>query len=83
MHVVEPRDTDPRIAKMIVEGYRRMPPAEKLARVFDLTRAVRELSAARIKREHPVLDAREVQVRVAELCYGKELVRRALGRAAR
>ena len=80
---MEPRDTHPRIVEMRVEGFRRMTPAEKLARVFDMTLTVRQLSAARIRSEHPELDARAVQERVAELCYGPDLVRRALGRAPR
>jgi hypothetical protein len=80
MKAMEPRDTHPRIERMIIEGYRRMTPAQKLARVFDLSLAVRQLSAARIRNEHPELDERTVQERVAELCYGPDLVRRALGR---
>jgi hypothetical protein len=75
---VEPRDTHPKVIELLTAGYRAMPAREKIARAFDMSRAVREMAAARIRREHPELDARQVQVRVAVLCYGDELVRRAL-----
>jgi hypothetical protein len=78
---MEPRDTHPKIAAMLVEGFRRMTPAQKLARVFDMSLAVRQLSASRIRSEHPDLEPRAIQERVAEICYGPDLVRRALGRA--
>jgi hypothetical protein len=72
-------DTHPAVAKMIIDGYRRMTPAEKLARCGDLSSAVRQLSAARIRAEHPEADEREVRVRVAALLYPAELLRRAVG----
>jgi len=56
-----------------------MTPQQKAARIFDLNRAARALSAARIRKEHPDLSDREVQVRVAALVYGRELVRRTVG----
>jgi len=78
---MDPRDTHPRVIELLTAGYRAMPGAQKIARAFDMSRAVRELAAARIRREHPELDAREVQVRVAALCYGQDVVDRALGHA--
>jgi hypothetical protein len=72
-------DTHPTIARKIIEGYRRMTPAEKLARCGELSSAVRQLSAARIRQEHPGADDREVRVRVAALLYPAELLERAVG----
>ena len=72
-------DTRPEIEQRMLELYRRATPQEKAQRLGDLTRATREMSAARIRRDHPALSAREVQVRVAALAYGRELVRRATG----
>jgi hypothetical protein len=72
-------DTHPTIAKMILDGYRRMTPAEKLARCGDLSLAVRQLSAARIRMEHPDADDHEIRLRVAALLYPRELVSRAFG----
>ncbi len=73
------RDTRPDIEERMLQLYRQMTPQQKAARIFDLNRAARELSAARIRKEHPDLSDREVQVRVAALVYGRELVRRAVG----
>jgi hypothetical protein len=72
-------DTRPEIERIVLDAYRRMSPAEKLVRVFDLTSATRELSAARIRAEHPGLSAREIDVRVAALVYGRDLVLKATG----
>lgn len=63
----------------MLELYGRWTPAQKANKVFDLMRATRELSALRIRTEHPELSPREVQVRVAALIYGRDLVRRATG----
>jgi hypothetical protein len=72
-------DTHPTIARMILDGYRRMTPAEKLARCADLSLAVRQLAAARIRTEHPQADDHEVRLRVAALLYPPELMMRAFG----
>ncbi len=63
----------------MIELYGRMSVAQKANKVFDLMRATRQLSALRIRAEHPDLSEREVQVRVAALVYGRELVARATG----
>lgn len=63
----------------MLELYARMSPAQKANKVFDLMRATRELSALRIRSEHPELSEREIQVRVAALIYGRDLVKRATG----
>jgi hypothetical protein len=67
-------DTRPEIEDRMIEMLRRMPPERKLAKIFDLGAAARELSAARIRAEHPELEEREVRLRVGELVYGKELI---------
>jgi hypothetical protein len=72
-------DTSPLIEQRMLELYRRMTPAQKANKVFDLMRATRELAALRIRAEQPTLSEREVQVRVAALIYGRELVARATG----
>jgi len=72
-------DTAPEIDARIVAAFARMSVSAKLRRVFDLTQATRELSAARIRREHTELTPREVEIRVAALIYGRDLVRRATG----
>jgi hypothetical protein len=72
-------DTHPTVERMMLEGYRRMTPAEKLARCGDLSSTVRQLAAARIRREHPDADDREIRIRVAALLYPADLLKRAVG----
>ncbi len=52
---------------------------QKLARVDALTRAARQLALSRIREEHPRADARELQLRLAALRFGRETMIRALG----
>lgn len=63
----------------MLELYRGMTPAQKANKVFDLMRATRQLAAARIRSENPGLSEREIDVRVAALLYGRDLVMRATG----
>jgi hypothetical protein len=62
------RDTRPEIEEVLIEGYRRMPSAEKLRRVDDLNHAVEQMAAARIRRQYgPDLSERELRLRLAAL----------------
>src|SRR5438270_8130046 len=65
MIVPAPNDTDPLVEAMLVEGYRRMSPSQKLERVRALTRAVQELALVDIRRRHPDADEREQALRLA------------------
>jgi hypothetical protein len=76
-------DTDPAIESILIEGYRRMSPAQKLARVRDLTRAVQQLALLDIRRRHPGADDREQGLRLASRWIEPELMRRAFGWDAR
>lgn len=60
-----PNDTHPKIEALLIEGYRRMSPSQKLERVSALTRAVQELALLDVRRHHPNADAREQALRVA------------------
>ncbi|MBX3192852.1 MAG: hypothetical protein KF819_38060 [Labilithrix sp.] len=73
------RDTRPEIEERMLALYREMTPQQKAVRLFDLIRTSRLLSGARIRRDQPELSEREVEVRVAALVYGRDLVRRATG----
>jgi hypothetical protein len=74
-----PSDTHPAIEAMLVEGYRRMSPAQKLERVRALTRAVQELALTDVRRRHPDADEREQALRVASRWIDPELMDRAFG----
>jgi hypothetical protein len=74
-----PNDTDPRIEAMLIEGYRRMSPSQKLERVCALTRAVQELALLDIRRRHPDADEREQRLRLASRWVEPDLMVRAFG----
>ena len=66
-------DTPPDIEELILEGYRRMTPREKLRRVVELNRAVEEMAAARIRSQYgPHLSQRELRLRLAALRLDRE-----------
>ena len=61
-------DTPPEVRKVLLEGYRRMSPQEKMRRVLDLNRTVEAMAAARLRRQYgPDLSERELQLRLAAL----------------
>ncbi len=60
-----PSDTDPAVEAILIEGYRRMSPAQKIERVRALTQAVQKLALADIRRRHPHADEREQAIRLA------------------
>ena len=74
-----PNDTSPEVERILVEGYRRMSPAQKLARVQALTQAVQELALLDVRRRHPNADERELALRVASRWIEPDLMLRALG----
>ena len=56
-----------------------MSPAEKAARVADLTRAACTLALVGLRARHPEADEHELLLRLAVLRLGAETVRRAYG----
>ena len=72
-------DTHPKIEAILIEGYRKMSPAQKLDRVCALTQAVQELALLDVRRRHPNADAREQALRVASRWIDPELMLRAFG----
>lgn len=79
MKATEPNDTDPRIEAFLIEGYRKMTPAQKAERVRALTRAVQELALLDVRRRHPDADVREQALRVASRWLDRDLMIRAFG----
>ena len=66
-------DTPLEIEEILLAGYRRMTPAEKLARVADLNLAVRQLALARIRAQYgPNLSEREERLRLGALWLDRE-----------
>lgn len=65
-------DTSPSIHKIMVEGYRRMPPHEKLIQVNEMTKAVQQLALARIRKQHKNISEQEERLRLASLWLDRE-----------
>lgn len=72
-------DTDPRIGAVLIDGYRAMTSTEKLERVAALTRTVRSLALADVRRRHPASSEREQALRVASRWIPPDLMLRAFG----
>lgn len=74
----EAEDTPPEVRAMMIEGYRRMSPTEKLQRVLDLNRAAESFARARIRRQYgPGLSERQENLRLASLTLDRETMIRA------
>ena len=69
-------DTSPRAEAVLVEGYRRMPPQQKLERVVALNRALDELAGARLQATYGTLSQEERKLRLAALHLDSELMKR-------
>ena len=63
----------------MIAAYRRMTPAQKLARVAALTEASRQLAAIGIRERFPDASAREVALRLAAMRFDRETMIRAFG----
>ena len=67
------RDTPSDVEEMILGGFRRMAPAEKIQRIVELNRSVEEMAAARIRTQYgPDLSERELRLRLAALRLDRE-----------
>jgi len=60
-------DTPPEIQKILIEGYRRMTPAQKIKRVSELTLAIQQLALSRIQQQYGNISEREQKLRLASL----------------
>ena len=61
-------DTPPDIEEIVLEGYRRMTPSQKLRRVIELGVAAEAMAAARIRARYgPEISPRELRLRLAAL----------------
>jgi hypothetical protein len=67
-----PLDTSPEAERFLIEGYRRMSPSDKLARVFSLNRMIEQLQRARITADYGEMTEREMRLRLAALRLGRE-----------
>jgi len=76
----EPSDTNPIVERMLIEGYRRMSPAQKLERVASLNRALDQLATARLEATYGrQMSPRELQLRLAALRLDRETMVKVFG----
>ena len=75
-----PSDTAPGVDQFLIDGYRRMTPAEKLARVVALNRALDQLATARLRARYGAdLTDRELRLRLAALRLDPNFMATVLG----
>jgi hypothetical protein len=72
-------DTSPDAERVLIEGYRRMTPAQRLDRVFSMNRALEQLQRARIAAEYGDIPEREMRLRLAALRLGRETMVKVFG----
>jgi len=66
------QDTSPHIQKILIAGYRRMSPQQKLKRVNELTKSVQQLALSRIRKQYGRISEREQRLRLAALWLDRE-----------
>ena len=76
-HDVALNDTHPEVEAFLIEGYRRMSVADKMARVSAMSRAVQELGLCDVRRAHPNAGERELALRLASRRLDAATMRRA------
>uniref|UniRef100_UPI003B3A7EC2 hypothetical protein n=1 Tax=Longimicrobium sp. TaxID=2029185 RepID=UPI003B3A7EC2 len=74
MQKLPPSDTSPEAERFLFAAYDRMTIDEKLERVFSLNRMLEELQRARIAADYGDMPEREMQLRLASLRLGRELM---------
>src|SRR5688572_12756984 len=74
------RDTPRNVAQILIERYREMTPAERIARVMALNESARRMATARILATYgPGMPARELQLRLASLWIDRRTMILAFG----
>ncbi len=70
-------DTPLFIQKILVDGYRKMPPWEKMRRISELNKAVQQLALSRIRQKYGDIPEQEQRLRLASLWLDRETMIRA------
>lgn len=72
-------DTHPDVEKILIEAYRRMTPAEKIAKMRQLNEFASQLAFADVRQRYADAPEREVWLRVASRNIPADLMRKAFG----
>ena len=70
------QDTLQYIQQMLIAGYRKMSPQQKLKQVSELTRAAQQLALARIRKQYGTSSESEQRLRLASLWLDRETMMR-------
>lgn len=74
------QDTSPAAERVLIEGYRRMSPRDKLQRVVELNHALEQLARARIRQQYgDGLTEREMRLRLAALRLDRDVMVKVFG----
>ena len=74
------KDTSPAAERVLIEGYRRMDPRQKLERVVALNRALEQLARARLRTQYgEQTPEREMRLRLASLRLDRETMIKGFG----
>jgi hypothetical protein len=65
-------DTHPKIQQILIDGYRRMTPLQKMQCVTELNQAVQQLALARILKQYGPLSEHEQRLRLAALWLDRD-----------
>ena len=65
-------DTDERSQAVWIELQRRRTPGQQIQRALEMTRLVRSMFAASLRREYPEITEQEIKRRMVEAYYGAE-----------
>ena len=60
------------IKNILIEGYRKMTPQQKMQRVSELSKAVQQLALVRIQKQYGDISEREKKLRLASLWLDRE-----------
>jgi hypothetical protein len=72
-------DTDPKALEVFIDLQRKMTPAEKMAGVFQMNEAVRQIRETRERKLHATADEREIFLRVAAYHLDRDTMLRVYG----
>jgi hypothetical protein len=74
-----PSDTSPAAERILVEGFRRMTPADKMKRVASMNRAVEQFALARLRAQYGEMSETEQRLRLAALRLDPGIMRTVFG----
>ena len=72
-------DTPLEIQKILIAGYRKMTPQQKIKRVNELNKSIQQLALARIRRQYGKISEKEQRLRLASLWLDREIMIKVFG----